>query len=333
MDYPNNWQEEKRSAYLYRMIATYEPSVLQKKMFADLGVAAEKQAVIWEERMQEAHIPIPTFKPDLRLKIVSTLVNTFGVHRMRSILSAMKIRGMSALSSTSHHEHQHIATSSANNLRAAVFGVNDGLISNMSLILGMVGANADIHTILVAGTAGLLAGAASMGAGEYISVRSQREVFEYQIEIERQELAEYPEEEKEELSLIYQTRGVPKADADSLAAIMINNPETGLATLAREELGLNPDDIVSPLGAMVYSFIAFSIGAFLPLIPFIMSQQASSIWTSIAVTCTTLFCIGMVLSLFSNKPPLWSGIRMLFVGLLAGIATYGIGLLLGVTLS
>lgn len=331
MEYSNNWNEEKRSAYLYRVLSANEPSVLQKKMFDALGDAAEKQALIWEKRIRESNRPLPTFSPDLRLQIVSFLVKVFGIHRLKYMLSAMKIRGMSALSSH-HHEHQHIATSSANNLRAAVFGINDGLISNMSLILGMVGAHADAHTIVVAGTAGLLAGAASMGAGEYISVRSQREVFEYQIDIERQELAEYPEEEKEELSLIYQTRGLDKKDADQLASLMINNPETGLNTLAREELGLNPDDIVSPMGAMVYSFLAFALGAFLPLAPFLISHEASSLWISLSLTVVTLFCIGMVLSLFSNKSPLWSGFRMLFVGLLAGGATYAIGLLLGVSL-
>lgn len=332
MEYINNWIEEKRSAYLYRVLADYESSILQKKMFSELGNAAEKQALIWEVRMKEAHISTPLFKPNIRLKIVGMLVKLVGIHRLRHVLSAMKIRGMSALS-TAHHEHQHIASSVANNLRAAVFGVNDGLISNMSLILGMVGAGADVNTVLVAGTAGLLAGAASMGAGEYISVRSQREVFEYQIDIERQELAEYPEEEKEELSLIYQTRGIPKKDADDLASLMINNPDTGLNTLAREELGLNPDDIVSPIGAMIYSFLSFAIGAFLPLTPFLMTHEASSVWMSIAVTGLTLFFVGITLSLFSNKPPLWSGLRMLLIGLFACSITYAIGWLLGVTLA
>lgn len=333
MEFENSWREEKRSAYLYRVIAACEPSVLQKKMFTELANAADKQALLWEKRIQAAHLTMPQFKPDMRLWVVSGLVKWLGVHRLRSVLSSMKIRGMSALSTNKHHEHQHIATSSANNLRAAVFGVNDGLISNMSLILGMMGANANVSTILVAGTAGLLAGAASMGAGEYISVRSQREIFEYQIEIERQELAEYPEEEKEELSLIYQTRGIEKADADALSAFMIKNPKIGLDTLAREELGLNPDDIVSPVGAMLASFFAFSFGAFVPLLPFILLPKLSSGYISIALTCFSLLAIGMILGLFSNKPVYQSGLRMLFVGALAGALTYTIGSLLGVSLA
>jgi len=331
-EYQINWREEKRSAYLYRILAQHEPSILQKKMFLELGVAAEKQALLWEKRMKEMNIPIPAFKPDLHLFIVSWLVKLCGVHRIRYILSAMKIRGMSALESA-HHEHQHIATSAANNLRAAVFGINDGLISNMSLILGMVGSHASVSTIIVAGTAGLLAGAASMGAGEYISVRSQRELFEYQIEIERQELAEYPEEEKQELSLIYQARGIAKDQADLLSTLMIQNPKIGLDTLAREELGINPDDIVSPIGAMLSSFVSFALGAFLPLFPFVFWRDSSSIVPSIAITCLSLFSIGMVLSLFTNKSVWWSGLRMLLVGSIAGAITYAIGCLLGVSLA
>ena len=154
-----------------------------------------------------------------------------------------------------------------------VFGVNDGLMSNLSLILGIAGANSDQNFIILAGVAGLLAGAFSMGAGEYVSVRSQREIFEYQIAIERQELEEYPEEEKEELSLIYQARGVPIDEANKLATIMISNPETGLNALAREELGINPEDLVSPYGAMISSFLSFAIGAAVPLIPFVIGHN------------------------------------------------------------
>lgn len=332
MEYQNSWYEEKRSAYMYHILAENESSVLQKKMFQDLAVAALKQAGLWETHMQRLGIAIPVFKPDFRLRLVSVLVKFFGSYRLRRVLSAMKIRGMSALS-VSHYEHQHIAPSSANNIRAAVFGINDGLVSNMSLILGLVGAHADISTIIVAGTAGLLAGAASMAAGEYISVKSQRELFEYQIDIERQELEEYPEEEKAELSLIYEARGIAKKDADMLAHLMIDNPKIGLDTLAREELGLNPDDIVSPIGAMLASFIAFTIGAFLPLLPFIIWRDPSSVWISAGISAFSLFLTGMILSLFSAKSGLWSGLRMLLVGTLAGVITYAIGSLLGVSLA
>lgn len=327
-----NWWEEKRSAYLYGIIAASESNILHKKLFLDLKAAAEKQALSWENKMRSENESIPaTFTPDLRTRFVARLIPFVGVERLQRILSAMKIRGM-AVFTQYHAEHKHTSLSASSNIRAAVFGINDGLISNMSLILGMAGASADYHFVLVAGVAGLLAGALSMGAGEYVSVRSQREVFEYQIAIEREELLEYPEEEKEELSLIYQARGIPKEDADKLAELMIKHPETGLNALAREELGLNPEDLVSPVGAMLASFLAFAVGAVLPLIPYFIGSHSWNLPVSMTITGLSLFFIGASLSLFTNKNPIFSGLRMLAIGALAGAATYGIGKLLGIAM-
>ncbi len=330
MDLHENWREEKRSAYLYTVMAENEINAVNKKLFYDLHEAAEKQAEAWEKKMQREGIQPPSaFIPDARTRIVSFLVRHLGTQNIHFILSAMKIRGMSVFRQ-GHTETRHTSSSMASNLRAAVFGINDGLISNMSLILGVAGANASEHFIIVAGVAGLLAGACSMGAGEYISVLSQKEVFEYQIALERDELREYPEEETEELSLIYQARGIPKEEAEKLAQLMISNPETGLNTLAREELGLDPEALVSPIGAMVFSFIAFSIGAILPLIPFMFGRASWNILVSIAITAIALFSIGAILSLFTDRSPWKSGLRMLAVGAVAGAVTFGIGKLFGV---
>lgn len=327
----DNWWEEMRSAYLYGIMADNEKNVLHKKLFLDLKAAATKQAASWEKKMQAEGMAIPAFKTDLRTSIVVWMIKRFGSENLHFLLSAMKIRGMSVFKRY-HSEHKHTSLNSSSNLRAAVFGVNDGLISNMSLILGVAGANPDPSMIVLAGVAGLLAGACSMGAGEYISVRSQREVFEYQIAIEKQELEEYPEEEMEELSLIYEARGIPPSQAKQLAQLMIENPETGLNTLAREELGLNPDDLVSPIGAMFFSFISFAIGAFVPLLPFLLSDSSNNLLLSAGITGITLFVIGMILSLFTNRPPLLLGLRMLAVGVIAGGITYFIGKLLGVAM-
>ena len=332
MEHINNWREEMRSAYLYQIMADNEENILHKKLFLDLKEAATKQASMWEKKIiEEGMKPPAQFKPDIRTKIIAWLVKCLGTETLHSMLSAMKIRGMSVFTRY-HSEHKHTGLNAASNLRAAVFGVNDGLISNMSLILGVAGGNGDHHVILLAGVAGLLAGACSMGAGEYISVRSQREVFEYQIAIEKQELEEYPEEEMEELSLIYQARGVPKDQAEQLAKLMIENPETGLNALAREELGLNPDELVSPYGAMISSFIAFSVGAAIPLVPFLIGNYSWSLTASTLITAVTLFIIGMILSLFTNRHPILSGLRMLMVGVIAGALTFFIGKLLGVSL-
>jgi VIT1/CCC1 family predicted Fe2+/Mn2+ transporter len=198
--------------------------------------------------------------------------------------------------------------------------------------MGIAGATADNKWILLSGAAGLIAGAFSMAAGEYVSVRSQREMFEYQIGLEQEELDHYPEEEAEELALIYQARGLPRDDAVRLAAQLTADPARALDTLAREELGLNPDDLGSPWGAALFSFSAFACGAAVPLMPFLFAGGARSMMIAIAMTVVALFAVGATLSLFTGRNAWWSGARMLGIGVAAGAVTYLIGKGLGVTL-
>jgi VIT1/CCC1 family predicted Fe2+/Mn2+ transporter len=262
---------------------------------------------------------------------------------MRGVLAAMKVRGMSiyAKSAPGHFmspaveggEHRHRGVESAGNLRAAVFGVNDGLVSNASLILGVAGASGDGTIILLSGAAGLMAGAFSMAAGEYVSVRSQREMYEYQIRLESDELEHYPEAEAEELALIYQARGLDRDEARRLATSITSNKEKALATLAREELGLNPESLGSPWGAAAFSFVSFAIGAAIPLLPFLLARGTSALAISVAVTAVSLFAVGACLSLFTGRSALRSGLRMLVIGAGAGALTYAIGKVLGVTLA
>lgn len=332
MSMQENWWEEKRSAYLYLAMAESEDHPMRKKLFLDLAHAADAQSLVWIEQITKSGQAIPAaFMPNLRTRIVAKLIKYLGVERLRYVLSAMKVRGMSVFIQ-SQHECLHRGVGTAGNLRAAVFGINDGLISNMSLILGVAGANGAHQLIILAGIAGLLAGACSMASGEYVSVRSQREVYEYQIELERQELELYPEEEMEELALIYHARGIPKDEATKLAELLINNPNTALDTLAREELGLNPDELGSPLGAMISSFLAFSVGAVIPMIPFFIGDHVWNFPASIGLTAVSLFVIGAVLSLYSNKNALIGGFRMLFIGVVAGAITFVIGKWVGVGL-
>jgi VIT1/CCC1 family predicted Fe2+/Mn2+ transporter len=211
-----------------------------------------------------------------------------------------------------------------------VFGINDGLVSNASLIMGMAGAAAEPRTLLLTGVAGLLAGAFSMAAGEYVSVRSQREVFEYQIGLEREELDEYPQAEADELALIYETKGMDRDDAQRLAQTLIADPERALDTLAREELGLNPDELGSPWGAATWSFLAFAAGAFIPLLPFLIGEGQRAFFVSMALAAASLFGVGATLSFFTGRSALASGLRMLAIGAAAGAATYAIGSLIGV---
>ena len=186
--------------------------------------------------------------------------------------------------------------------------------------------------IVLSGVAGLLAGAFSMAAGEYLSVRSQREMLEYQIGLEREELSQYPEEEAEELSLIYQARGLPEAEAKRLATSMIADPVRGLDALAREELGLNPDELGSPWGAAIFSFVFFAAGALIPLLPFLVARGTAALAATVALTALALFGVGATLSLFTGRQAWLGGLRMLGIGAAAGAATYAIGTLLGVGL-
>jgi vacuolar iron transporter family protein len=176
----------------------------------------------------------------------------------------------------------------------------------------------------------LLAGAFSMAAGEYISMRSQRELYEYQIAQEREELERYPDEEAEELALIYNARGLPMDEARRMTKLMIANPEQALNTLAREELGLNPDQLGSPWGAAGSSFISFCVGAVLPLLPFLLDLGGNPLITAAYVSAGALFLVGALLSLFSGRNAFYGGARMLLIGAAAGVATYFIGGLLGV---
>lgn len=339
----DNWREEKRSAWLYRVVAQSEAGTPRAALFTELAQEADKQAVIWERHARSAGQSVPEhYEPDARTLVVAWLVRRFGPRPLRGVLAAMKVRGMSLyVSALPGHAmprtvedigRRHRGVESGGNLRAAVFGVNDGLISNASLIMGIAGATSDNAIILLSGAAGLIAGAFSMAAGEYVSVRSQREMYEYQIGLEKQELDHYPEEEAEELALIYEARGLAREEAVNLARNLTSDPEKALAALAREELGLNPEDLGSPWGAALFSFFSFAAGAAIPLMPFLLASGPRSLAVSVALTGAMLFVVGATLSLFTGRGAAYSGLRMLVIGAAAGAFTYLIGTLLGVTL-
>ncbi|WP_254258464.1 VIT1/CCC1 transporter family protein [Methylovorus sp. MM2] len=340
----DSWKEEKRSAYLYRQISMTESDASRKKLFMRLSEEAENQANLWMSVIEksDSHIPY-IYVPDSRTKFVAWLVRKLGPKRIRPVLAAIKIRGLSVYSSlynTGHPapqnsgeiEDRHRGASSGGGFRAAVFGVNDGLVSIACLVMGVAGAASTNTTILLTGVAGLLAGAFSMAAGEYISMRSQREMFEYQIGLERAELAQYPEEEAGELALIYMARGMTEDEAKPLAARIVANPKLALDTLAREELGLNPDELGSPWFAAISSFFAFLCGGLVPLLPYLFGNQQYMLQVSIALTAMALFLIGAILSLFTGRNAFKGGVRMLLIGTSAGLLTYGIGHFLGASL-
>lgn len=346
MSNSESWVEEMRSASLYRVMAEVEDDPAKITLFKALAHAAETQAGLWEDKMRAAGEAVPQRpRPTGRVRIIAWLIRRIGPRAIRPALAAMKIRGLSVYTHpapspghampTSVEEvgYRHSSLGRGGNLRAAVFGVNDGLVSNTCLLMGVVGAAQDSGIVLLTGIAGLLAGAASMAAGEYVSVRSQRELYEYQIGLERDELAEYPQEEAEELALIYHARGLDLTQARAFATGLLENPAAALDALAREELGLDPGSLGSPLGAAASSFVSFGAGALLPLAPFLLGIDGRPVAWMVAISLAALFTVGAALSLFTGKSAWWGGLRMALIGGGAGVATYAIGHWLGAALA
>jgi VIT1/CCC1 family predicted Fe2+/Mn2+ transporter len=226
-----------------------------------------------------------------------------------------------------------VARGKSGALRAGIFGVNDGLVSNLSLIMGFTGANVSNKVILLAGVAGLMAGAFSMGAGEYISMRVQRELFERLLHIEAHELASEPDEEHLELRKIYEQKGFPPHLAQQVTEVIMKDPDVALETHAREELGLDPEQLGAPWGAAASSFVTFSLGATVPILPFVFGSGTAAALVAVGVSALALFTVGAAMSLITARPAWLSGARMLMVGALASAITYGVGSLLHVSTS
>ncbi|HKW80408.1 MAG TPA: VIT1/CCC1 transporter family protein [Casimicrobiaceae bacterium] len=337
-----SWTEEQRSAYLYRACSAAETGTPRAELFMRLSGEAEAQAAIWRAQLTASGKPAPApFVPDLRTRLVARLVKLLGPRPLRGVLAAMKVRGMAIYTRGEPGGHiapvaggierRHRGLGGGGFLRAAVFGVNDGLVSNASLIFGVAGASPAPALVVLTGVAGLTAGAFAMAAGEFVSVRSQRELFEYQIGLEREELAEYPEAEAQELALIYEAKGLAPVEARRLAKKLVTDPAHALDTLAREELGLNPDELGSPWVAALSSFLSFAVGAVIPLLPFIFAAGDHALAITGVLTALALFAVGAILSLFTGRSALPSGARMLVLGGLAAAVTFGVGHLFGVS--
>ncbi len=226
---------------------------------------------------------------------------------------------------TSPHE-----TRGASVLRPAVFGATDGLVANASLIMGIAGASSeDPHAIVLAGVAGLLAGSFSMAVGEYVSVRSQRELLDYQVELQRQQLRQTPAQERAILIEIYESKGLSGAEANLIVERILANPERALDTFVREEIGLSADTMGSPVTAAVGSLVSFAVGALVPLVPYLLLAGTSAFTLSLVATLTALFCVGLGVSRLTHRHAVRSGLRQAALGLLAAAVTYGVGTLLG----
>lgn len=358
--YRQNYIVEMDGIALYRSMAAAERDTQRAAIFEKLAQNEERHAQRWAKLIQSGGGSVPKHKPSARVRLLGWLARQFGTRRVVPIISSMEARDeagymrqpeaaglpaeerahsrtlLAMEGSTSGQdfiagaERWH-TTATGGGLRAAVFGINDGLLSNFSLVMGFAGAEAKPEYIILAGIAGLLAGSFSMAAGEYVSVRAQREVFEQQIAIEKEELEMSPREEEEELSLIYQAKGIPEHEASRLANRIIQNPKTAIDTLAREELGLDPAGLGSPWTAAMSSFVAFVLGAFVPVAPYLLTSGTKAWIASASLSFCALFSVGAVLSIFTARGPLPSGARMLAIGLLVSAITYSVGWLLGVS--
>lgn len=225
-------------------------------------------------------------------------------------------------------------TGQSGTLRAVIFGVSDGLVSNLSLVMGVAGAtSAQPRFILLAGIAGLLAGAFSMAAGEYVSMQSQRELYERQIALERAELQAMPDEEESELANVYRSKGFSAEEARTIAHRIFQDPEAALETLIREELGLDPGELGSPWGAAFGSFVAFAVGAAVPVIPYLISGGGAAFAVSIGASVVALALVGTGVSLITGRGTIFSAVRQVGIGAVAATVTFGVGRLVGIASS
>lgn len=366
--YTANLQGEVDSAALYRTLAQTEKNPQLAQVYARLAAIEEAHAEYWRNHIQAIDHKVPNLRPGFRTRALAWLARRFGpafvlptvdtLEHMDSgtydlqpeavagglpaaersharIIEALAAGAPGALSGSTlaRLEGRHRGMG-GNALRAAVLGANDGLVSNLSLVMGVAGADLAPHAILITGLAGLLAGSCSMALGEWLSVNTARESSQRQIATEADELEQVPEEEKEELSLIYQAKGLPEDLAKSLAEQLIANKKTALDTLVREELGIDPEELGgSAWTAAGTSFLLFAIGAIFPVAPYFALAGMPAMIASLAASGVALFLIGAGTTLFTGRGVLPSGARQLLVGFAAAGVTFGVGKLIGVAVS
>jgi len=365
--YKANLKGERDAVALYERLAQAEPNENLAAVYRKLADTERRHAAVWEAKLREAGEAVPEHRPTWRTRALAWLADRFGpgfvlptiagiesdagaeyvgqpeaekvgmVAEERSHARIFKslarsTRGLEG-SAVARFEGRHRAAG-GNALRAGVLGANDGLVSVFSLVMGVAGAGVSSREILLTGFAGLLAGALSMALGEWLSVQSSRELYAHQINIEKQELAQTPEEEKEELALIYQAKGVPSGQARALADSLLSDQATALDTLSREELGIDPKELGgSAWEAALTSFFLFAAGAIIPVFPYIFLSGVTGIAVSAAASGIGLFAIGAAITLMTGRHPIVSGLRQVLFGLAAAAVTFGVGWLIGVNVA
>jgi vacuolar iron transporter family protein len=361
--YRANLRDEIQSAYLYRTLAAVEPDPQKHGIYAKLAAVEEKHAETWRENLRRIEAEVPEFRPGLKTRLLVLLARRFGPGFVLPALNTMEKTGGNAYdgqpealalgmpaaerthakvigamaggttgSAIARFEGKH-RSMGGNALRAAVLGANDGLVSNLSLVMGVTGAAGGGRIVLLTGMAGLIAGACSMAMGEWLSVNSARELYGHQAAGEAEELQQNPEEEREELALIYQAKGLSEKEAGELAGRLMANQDTALDTLLREELGLDPAELGgSPYAAAGWSFLLFAAGALVPVAPFLLLQGPAATIASLICSALALAGIGAGTSLFTGRSAAFSAARQIAIGVAAAAVTYGAGALAGTVL-
>ncbi|MGH9035456.1 MAG: VIT1/CCC1 transporter family protein [Acidimicrobiia bacterium] len=360
--YREMWEDELEAAALYRALAAAAGG-RRAQVLNRLAEAEERHAAHWERYLREAGVTdLRKRRLSLRTRLLGAMARRFGTDSVLPLVlrleaaDAAKYRDVpEAPVAMSNEEMAHgravaalegdsqgtqIARSEGRHrvgaggaLRAAVFGVSDGLVSNLLLVLGVAGGTSNRDVILLAALAGLLAGAFSMAAGEWVSVTSQRELYEREIAVEREELSAFPEEEQEELSLIYQAKGLSEEEAAALARQIMRRPATALDTLTREELGLSAEDLGSPWVAAGSSFAAFAAGAFVPVVPFLFGSGVAALVAAAVASGITLAGVGALTALLTGRKPATGALRMVAIAATVGVASHLIGRLIGAGVS
>ncbi|HWE98875.1 MAG TPA: VIT1/CCC1 family protein [Caulobacteraceae bacterium] len=361
--YRANLQGEVDGETLYAALADAEPDPNLAAVYRKLASVEGAHAQFWRTQLDRQGIKGVKLPPTLRARALAWLARRFGASFVLPAIAAGEARDIDAYDRqpeavagglpTDERSHARIIQAAAstgagvagpeiavlegrhrmaggNSLRAAVLGANDGLVSNLSLVMGVAGAAAAAHTVLLTGIAGLVAGSCSMAMGEWLSVSSSRELYAKQIATEGEELEQSPEEEKKELALIYQAKGLPEEQAKELAEQLLSDKSTALDTLAREELGIDPGELGgSPWGAAAASFFLFAFGAIFPVAPFAFLSGFSAVGTSLALSGIVLAAIGVGTSLFTSRSALFSATRQILIGYAAAIVTFLAGRIAG----
>jgi VIT1/CCC1 family predicted Fe2+/Mn2+ transporter len=360
-----NLVDETNGAALYDALASAEKDSRLAEVYRRLANVERKHADRWRQKLESAGEKFSTPKVSWRTKTLGWIARRFGTgvvlpsvqaleqvdsskyaqqadakdfhddeqSHARVISMMTSMRGGFAGSEVAKLEGRH-RTAGGNALRAAVLGANDGLVSNLSLVMGVAGAAMPQKAVLITGLAGLLAGAGSMALGEWLSVQSSRELYTRQLDMEREELDTMPEEEEEELALIYQARGLDEPEARKFASSVMSNRDTALDAMAREELGIDPAELSgSAWQAAITSFFLFAFGAIVPVTPFFFADLQTGVMLSVVFSTAALFLVGAAVTLFTGRSVVFSGVRQVIFGLVAAGLVYMIGKAVGVTVS